>query len=126
MMELIDILQDINHLNILIVEDSDDIRELMSSTFDKIFQTTHSAIDGVDGLKQFEEDKPDLVITDIRMPNMNGNEMIDKIKQLDSSIPIIAVSGHSKIIKATNKADVVLEKPIEFDKLLEHIYNLTR
>jgi DNA-binding NtrC family response regulator len=110
----------------LIVEDGDDIREIMETTFRKICHTARTAVDGQDGLNQFKEKRPDIIISDIRMPIMNGNVMINTIKDIDPTIPIIVVTGHGKIIKATNKADVILEKPIKFDKLLEHIYNLTR
>ena len=124
-MEMVDMLKKISDLDMLIVEDGDDIREIMSTTFNKICHSTRVAVDGEDGLKKFNEQQPDIVISDIRMPVMNGNEMIEKMKEINPSIPIIVVSGHGKIIKATDKADVILEKPIKFDKLLEHIYNLT-
>ncbi len=119
-------IKEVNKLNMLIVEDGEDIREIMSTTFNKICKTTRTAVDGEDGLKKFNEEQPDIIISDIRMPNMNGNEMIEKIKDINPNIPIIVVTGHGKIIKATPKADIILEKPIKFDKLLENIYNLTR
>jgi len=119
-------LNKVKELDILIVEDGDDIREIMATTFNKICHTARTAVDGVEGLSKFREERPDIIISDIRMPNMNGNQMIEKIKDEDPSMPIIVVTGHGKIIKATDKADIILEKPIKFDKLLEHIYNLTR
>lgn len=125
-MEMVSMINEIKKLNMLIVEDGDDIREIMSTTFNKICSSTRTAVDGLDGLQQFNEERPDIIISDIRMPNMNGNEMIEKIKNIDSNIPIIVVSGHGKIIKATPKADAIFEKPIKFDKLLEEIYTLTR
>ena len=125
-MEAIDMIKEINKLNILIVEDGDDIRDIMSTTFGKICHSARTAVDGEDGLKKFNESKPDLIISDIRMPNMNGNDMIDTIKNDNPSLPVIVVTGHGKIIKATDNADVILEKPIKFDKLLENMYQLTR
>ncbi|RLA83101.1 MAG: response regulator [Epsilonproteobacteria bacterium] len=125
-MKMQELIEDIKNLNVLIVEDDDDIREIMSTPFGKICNTTRTAVDGEDGLKQFKENKPDIIITDIRMPNMNGNEMIEKIKEIDPSCPIVVVSGHGKMIRATDKADVILEKPIKFDKLIEQIHQLTR
>lgn len=116
-------IETLKNINILIVEDGDDIRDIMSSTFDKIFKNTYTAIDGVDGLAKYKELQPDIIISDIRMPNMSGNEMINIIKETDPDIPIIVVSGHGRIIKATDKADIILEKPIKFDKLIEEIYN---
>jgi DNA-binding NtrC family response regulator len=125
-METKDMIKELRDLDMLIVEDGDDIREIMARTFSKICAKTRTAIDGEDGLKAFRENKPDIIISDIRMPNMNGNEMIETIKDIDPSMPIIVVSGHGRIIKATDKADVILEKPIKFDVLLEHIHSLTQ
>lgn len=121
-----DLIKNIENLNVLIVEDGEDVRSIMTSTFGKIFKTTRAAVDGVDGLKQFNEEQPDIIISDIRMPNMSGNEMINTIKEINPDMPIIVVSGHNRLIDKTNKADLFLNKPIKFDKLVEAIYNLTR
>lgn len=118
-------IKDIAQLDMLIVEDGDDIRDIMATTFRKICNSIRTAVDGRDGLDKFKEKQPDIIISDIRMPNMNGNDMIEQIKGINPDVPVIVVSGHGKIIKATDKADVILEKPIKFDKLLEHIRNLT-
>ena len=116
----------LHKLNVLIVEDGNDIREVMSTTFNKISNHVWDAVDGQEGLSKFKEMKPDVVITDLRMPNMNGNEMIEQIKEMSPNTPVIVVSGHGRIIKATPKADVVMEKPIKFDKLVNYVYDLTR
>jgi len=123
---LIEMIKAVNKLNMLIVEDSDDIRGIIATTFDKVCKTIKIAKDGKEGLKSFEENQLDIILTDIRMPNMDGNEMIDKIKDINPNMPIIVISGHGKLVPATKRADIILEKPIKFDKLLEHIYNLTR
>jgi len=119
-------IESIKDLNVLIVEDGKDIRDIMSATLGKLFHTTTTAIDGLNGLEKFNENKPNIIISDIRMPNMSGNDMIDKMKESDPSIPIIVVSGHGNMIKKTNKADIFLSKPIKFDKLIEAIYTLTK
>ncbi len=120
------ILEDLKKINILIVEDGQDIREIMSSTLNKLFKSTNVAVDGVDGLNRFKELKPDVVITDIRMPNMSGNDMIDEIKKISPDTPIIVVTGHGRMLKKTNKANLVLEKPIKFDFLIKEIHKLVK
>ena len=121
-----DLLNELKDLNILIVEDGADIRDIMSTTLGKIFNSTRTAVDGLDGLEKFKEEQPDLIISDIRMPNMSGNEMINSIKEINPNIPVIVVSGHGRLIDKENKADIFLNKPIKFDKLVESIYTLTR
>lgn len=121
-----EILDDLKKINILIVEDGQDIREIMSSTLNKLFKSTSTAVDGADGLKVFNEIKPDIVISDIRMPNMSGNDMIDEIKKISPDTPIIVVTGHGRMLKKTNKADLVLEKPIKFDYLIKEIHKLIK
>ena len=121
-----DLLKDLKDLKILIVEDGADIRDIMSTTLGKIFLDTRTAVDGLDGLEKFKQEQPDIIISDIRMPNMSGNDMIDAIKDIDPIIPIIVVSGHGRLIAKSNRADVFLNKPIKFDKLVEAIYTLTR
>jgi len=125
-MSINDLVQGLRQINILIVEDGEDIREIMSATFNKIFKNTYIATDGLEGLKKYEEVKPDIIISDIRMPHMSGNDMIDKITELDPNVPIIVVSGHGRLIKKTNKADLFLDKPIKFNQLIQEIHRLTR
>jgi CheY-like chemotaxis protein len=120
------ILDDLKKINILIVEDGQDIREIMSSTLNKLFKSTNVAVDGVDGLRAFKELKPDVVISDIRMPNMSGNDMIDEIKKISPDTPIIVVTGHGRMLKKTNQANLVLEKPIKFDYLIKEIHKLVK
>lgn len=125
-MRIESLINDLKTLNILIVEDGEDIREIMASTLNKLFNSTITAVDGVDGLKAFQEFKPDIVLSDIRMPNMSGNEMVEEIKKISPDTPVIIVTGHGRMLAQTNKADLVLEKPIKFDQLIEHIHRLTR
>ena len=126
MNKLEDVVPCLAKLDVLIVEDGDDIRNIMLATFNKLFKNVTTAVDGIDGLDKFKENKPDIIISDIRMPNMSGNEMIKQIKQIDPNIPIVVVSGHGKMIKATSLSDIIFEKPIKFDKLVNAIYELTR
>ena len=125
-MDIKELIDEIKDLNLLIVEDGDDIRDIMSLTLGKIFKSTITAVDGIDGLKKFKEETPDLIISDIRMPNMSGNDMINTIKDIDPSIPIIVVSGHGRLIQTSNKADLFLSKPVKFDQLVKAIHNLMK
>jgi len=80
--------------NILIVDDSKMARMVLSKTVESLgFNIVAEAVDGLDGCKKYQEHKPDLIITDIEMPNMNGTEMIEMIKKLNPNVQVIAVSS---------------------------------
>lgn len=82
-------------IHVLYVEDETELRNTTAKYFRKIFFHVDVAEDGQDGLKNFQENKYDIVITDINMPYMNGIEMIAEIKTLDSEQEIIITSAYS-------------------------------
>ncbi len=83
-----------NKYNILIVDDSKMARMTLTKTVVALgYNVIAEAIDGLDGCKKYQEHKPDLIITDIEMPNMNGLEMIEMIKRLNPSVQTIVVSS---------------------------------
>ena len=88
------------------------------------------AVDGKEGLIMFLNLKPDLLITDIEMPKMNGEELIKEIRQINQNIPIVAITSmvNEKIKQTlvTNGFVYVLHKPINkklFSVLLNKISN---
>ena len=86
------------------------------------FEVEH-AIDGMVGYATASSGQPDLIVTDIQMPRMNGIEMIRKIRENDflSNTPIIVMSAYGKrmIHDALEAgADDYVEKPIDFDRFL--------
>ncbi|MDP8219754.1 MAG: SpoIIE family protein phosphatase [Candidatus Stygibacter frigidus] len=82
-------------ISILYVEDEDYIRNNMAKSLRRRVDIIYTACNGEEGYNLFKENRPDLVITDIRMPIMNGLEMINKIRKLQSSTKIIMLSAHS-------------------------------
>ena len=87
----------------LIVDDEEDILIFLSYHFNKNGFDVTTALDGTIGLSEFEKKKFDIVITDIRMPNMDGIEMCGEIKKQDDTTPIIfltAVTDDYKILQS--------------------------
>lgn len=78
---------------ILIVDDEPSIRFLLSTIVEQAGYTVDVAEDGFSALRKMQESKPDLVITDLRMPNMNGFELLSVIRSRFPEIPTVAVSG---------------------------------
>lgn len=90
----------LNNIKLLYVEDDMVLRSELSNLFNKLFKGVVTGIDGEDGLEKFKEnynsdEKIDIVLSDINMPNMNGLEMVKNIKGIDEDIPIIFLTAYS-------------------------------
>ena len=79
--------------HILIVEDETDIAEMLVYELERKNFSLIIKKDGASGLLSFKENRPQLVIADIVLPKLNGIEMIEKMKDIDKSVPVICVSG---------------------------------
>ena len=112
-------------LKILIVEDEDRLSKLLKDAIGEFFFSVIIARDGNEGLKKFKANKPDIVITDIMMPNCDGLEMTQSIKDIDELIPIIVLSAYSDKEKLLKAIDIGINKyfikPFDPDELIEHI-----
>jgi YesN/AraC family two-component response regulator len=87
--------------------------------------TVYTAENGLIGLELFEKHTPEIVITDINMPVMDGNEMAGRIKSLRPETKFIVLTGHSdeKYLEKFSKIgfDAYLIKPVDFVKLFAEI-----
>jgi len=108
---------------LLYVEDDEVIRTFLAKRLEPRVSKLYLATDGQDGLEKFKQFKPDVVLTDVTMPLMNGIEMAEKIKKIDESIPIIIASAHndSKFLldAIALGIDGYLLKPIDKKKLFD-------
>ena len=106
---------------ILVVDDEPRVRESIRSILEDEGYAIIEASDGQEGLTRVAADKPDSVLLDIWMPDLDGIEVLRGIKQLDADLPVIIMSGHGTIetaVKATKLgAYDFLEKPLSIDKL---------
>jgi two-component system alkaline phosphatase synthesis response regulator PhoP len=115
---------------ILIVDDEPDILEFLSYNFRKKHFDVIIANNGIEGMQKIELELPDIIISDILMPEMDGIEMCSKIKmrELYNSIPFIfltAVNDDYKVLYAmTSGANQFVSKPIRFEYLLTLVNNL--
>ncbi len=97
---------------ILVVEDEMPIRNLYKEELVDEGYEVITAPDGVAGYDMFKKEKPDLVTIDLKMPNMNGLELLDKIRQEDKDVPIIIYSAYGEFTQnfSTWAADEYLVK----------------
>jgi DNA-binding response OmpR family regulator len=123
-------LSGLKNLVVMFVEDENDIREALSSAIEDEFAKLISARDGDDGLKKFKKHKPDIVVTDISMPIMDGLEMTRAIKQISKETPVIILSAFSekeRLIKAIDVGvDKYLVKPIDPDELMQTLQQVAK
>jgi len=84
-------------LNILCVEDDENIMKIYRSLFSPIFKNVYFAKNGREGFECFKKEKIDIILTDNMMPKCNGLQMSKKIRDIDSSIPIIMITALESI-----------------------------
>ncbi|MCB9800130.1 MAG: response regulator [Candidatus Omnitrophica bacterium] len=114
---------------ILIIEDQKDIIKLISARLKANGYTVVAAQDGQMGFDLIAKEKPDLVITDMAMPGLNGNLVVRKVREMEEikNIPIIMLSAfvHDKTGEGVEvPADFYIKKPFEAPFLLEKIKEL--
>jgi len=117
--------------HILVVDDDEMMRAFVRELLEiNNFKITEAA-NGKLGLKEFRENTPDLVITDIIMPEMEGISFIRELRSHNEDIPIIAMTGnvHGRMeefldISSQLGADEILRKPIKSKEFLEAINKL--
>ena len=97
---------------ILFVEDEADIREEMEMYLSFISKEFYLAANGLEGLELFKEKKPDIILSDIVMPKMNGLEMVEKIRAISSDVPIILLTGNSDVSFFKKAIDLSIDKYI--------------
>ena len=116
----------LEHKKILIVDDDEKICMALKDTLQLKGFEVGSAQNGMQGLKQFQLEKPDLVITDISMPDMDGIEFVRELAKQKKRIPIIAMSGNpfgQNFLKAAMLfgAIEILQKPFTVIELLNKV-----
>ena len=114
---------------ILVVEDNSDAREMLSLVLTREGFSVITAEDGLQALSLLRHPPPDLIVTDIQMPNLDGVELIRRVREQSRlrSVPILVMSafGSGQVADAISAgADLSTPKPMRLDSLLSVINEL--
>jgi len=112
-------------MKILVVEDEPNNMKLMSFIIKKFGHEPVEAFTGVQGIEKALSLEVDVILMDIKLPDMDGFEVTEKIREMDMKVPIIAITSYSMVedLEAMNKAGFngCIEKPINPMTLLDDI-----
>lgn len=113
-------------IKLLYVEDEEDIREEVEDFLSFRVKEVIVARDGVEGLKMYREHRPDIVITDVMMPKMNGLDMIKAIREEFENVPVVVMTAFRKSdINMGMIEDLEIEnivsKPVDPYKIIDAI-----
>lgn len=129
-----ELIPDVNNFDttaytILIVDDNPDLTDFLKKSLGEYFKRILIASDGIEALQLIKSHTPDIIVSDVMMPRMNGYELCKSIKEdiTISHIPIILLTARddrqSQLSGYKNGADAYLTKPFEIEMLMEIIRN---
>jgi CheY-like chemotaxis protein len=109
-------------VRILVIDDEENLRNLLSEILITYGYQVKVAPGGEEGLASFQEEKYDMVITDLGMPGMSGWVVSKEIKRMDPTTPVVLLTGWSvqpEDEKLKDKeADLILPKPFQLEQVL--------
>jgi DNA-binding response OmpR family regulator len=117
-------------MKVVLVEDEPRLAELLKEAIGDYFQRFEIARDGIEGLAKVRETQPDVLITDITMPKMNGLELADAVKKEFPDLPVVILSAYSDKEKLLGAIDVGVVKyfikPFDPEELLTYLCSLAK
>ncbi len=112
---------------ILVIDDEASIRDSLRMILEYEGYSCLPAATGEEGLARVRQDAPDLVFLDIKMPGMDGLEVLAAIREIDESLPVVMISGHGTVqtaVEATRLGAIdFIEKPLSSERVLLTIRN---
>ena len=115
----------LKNLTILYVEDDTEVRENISQSLAYFVKHIESASNGDEAFELYEKISPDIIITDIDMPGMNGLELAARVRECDSFIPIVVMTAYTTEEFLLDAVSLHLEryivKPVSLAKLKDSL-----
>ena len=130
MQDLKDIIKNTKELKLLYVEDNEGARNATINILNEFFDDIIVAVDGKEGLQKFKDNRIDLIITDINMPNMSGLEMLKRIKEIKGDVISLIFSSYNEANFFVDSIKLGVEgyllKPIDVEQLLSMLSKVTQ
>src|SRR5438093_4476652 len=112
---------------ILVIDDEAAIRDSLRMILEYEHYEFLGASNGPEGLAQVQRERPDLVLLDIKMPGMDGMEVLRKLRELDDTLPVVIISGHGTLATAVEAikagATDFLDKPLSSERVIVTLHN---
>jgi len=118
-----------NGARILVVDDDDDIRGLLRTLLERAGAIVHEAPNGRDGMREFHAHRPDVVILDVSMPELDGWQMLERIRDM-SDVPVLMLTARGDELERVRGlhggADDYVVKPFGKQELVARVQALLR
>jgi CheY-like chemotaxis protein len=109
--------------SVLVVEDDEAILRMLRLTLRYAGYDVETATDGLDALRQVAAGNPDVILLDIRLPGMDGRDVLEELRSHGWTKPVIIVSGNPELAPR-DQVDAIVSKPFAPDRLIEKIEEL--
>jgi DNA-binding response OmpR family regulator len=114
--------------NILVIDDENPVRDVLNIVLTEKGYNVYEATDGKIGIKMFMDETPDIVLTDVKMPEMSGIEVTKNIKEIKADADVVVMTGYGTeelVIEALRSgASNYIKKPIRFTELFNILDNI--
>src|SRR5437763_15000521 len=118
-----------NEARVLVVDDDDDIRRLVRTLLERTGASVHDAANGRDGLREFHSWRPDLVVLDVNMPELDGWTVLERIRDM-SNVPVLMLTARGDELERVRGlqagADDYVVKPFGKQELVARVQALLR
>ena len=114
---------------VLIVEDEESVRQALVKILENFGHKVLMAADAPEGIKIFERERPDIVMTDLGLPGPSGWDLARAIKEKDPKVPVVLLSGWDVGMEdksLTGLVEKILSKPVKIKDMLDTIDQLAR
>ncbi|HNW82144.1 MAG TPA: sigma-54 dependent transcriptional regulator [bacterium] len=116
-------------IKLLYVEDDSNLRDAMINILRCYFLNIYIASDGIEGLEKFIKNDPDIVVTDVKMPGMDGIQMSFEIKRRRKDVPIVVTTAFTEIPDLLNAieagVDRYIQKPVNMSSFMDVLYSVS-